>query len=174
MGLEHCFGCGTKNPIGLHLVFGRVDRLRASVTGEAQPDMAVEAEFVSELKHQGWPGIQHGGITGALLDEAAGYVPYFLGEIAMTAAMDVSYLQPIRTGETVWVGAQLLRRSRRLLEVSAQISDGEGECRAHAAAKLMILTPRQREQIGLADVPAASGASMSAYRDAEADNGERQ
>jgi uncharacterized protein (TIGR00369 family) len=175
MGLEHCFGCGTRNPIGLHLVFGRVDRLRASATGLAQPDMAVEAEFVSEVKHQGWPGIQHGGITGALLDEAAGYVPYFLGEIAMTAAMDVSYLQPIRTGETVWVGAQLLRRSRRLLEVSAQISDGEGVCRAHATAKLMILTPRQREQIGLADVPAQSGAGMmSDHSDAEADDGERQ
>lgn len=174
MELEHCFGCGKKNPIGLQLVFSQVERLRSSEMTEARPDMAVEAVFRSELKHQGWPGVQHGGITGALLDEAAGYIPYFLGEIAMTAAMDVSYLQPIRTGETVFVGAQLRSRSRRLLVVLAQISDREGVCRAQATAKLMILMPRQREQLGLADVQAASRSGVPDHSDSEADDRERQ
>src|SRR6202163_3808010 len=52
-----CFACGLRNPYGLHMVF-RLDE--GSIVSDFQP----------HEEHQGFPGIIHGGIVAAVLDEA--------------------------------------------------------------------------------------------------------
>ncbi len=59
MGLNHGFVCGKDNPHGLHIPFERI--------GE---EVVAPCRCTEDMN--GWPGIQHGGITAALLDEAAG------------------------------------------------------------------------------------------------------
>lgn len=56
-----CFVCGRENPAGLKLEFyedPEADQVRAEVT-------------ISD-KYQGYPGVVHGGIVSAILDEVSG------------------------------------------------------------------------------------------------------
>lgn len=54
---DHCFGCGSANPLGLQLEFERVD---GGVTGR----------FVVKQDHQGADGAAHPGVLTAALEEA--------------------------------------------------------------------------------------------------------
>lgn len=138
MGTSKCFVCGPENPFGLHMHFHQED------------DKAV-ADFVCEPRHCGWPGIQHGGITSSILDEACAYVPFFRGLVAMTAELKVNYSDPIHEGEEVRVTAWPTRTTKRLLNVEAEITAADGRIKARAQAKMMILTDRQKEQAGMVD-----------------------
>ena len=55
-----CFICGLENPVGLHLHIY-----------EVEPGM-VETSYRAPEHFQGYPGVLHGGIVAALLDEIAG------------------------------------------------------------------------------------------------------
>lgn len=133
---EGCYVCGVENSAGLHVHFDEVE-------GEAV------ATFRCEKRHAGWPGVQHGGITAALLDEAAGYIPQFQGLLAMTAQLDVSYVQPIHVGEVVQVIGRLMDQNRRVIQVQAEIIGLDGTVKARAAAKMMVLTDQQRAALKL-------------------------
>ena len=54
-----CFVCGVKNPVGLKMVFEQTG------PGEVSAVITVPEHF------EGYPGVVHGGITAAMLDEAA-------------------------------------------------------------------------------------------------------
>ena len=56
-----CFLCGVQNPVGLKLVFYEDTEARQ-----------VRAECCIADHFQGYPGIVHGGIVAAILDEIAG------------------------------------------------------------------------------------------------------
>jgi len=112
---------------------------------QQQDDNGVITYFVCEHKHEGWPGIQHGGITSALLDEISGYVPNFMGLVTMTAELTVSYLDPIRVGERLEIIARPVRVRRRLIDVEAQIVSEKGIVKARSLAKMVILTNARRE-----------------------------
>jgi uncharacterized protein (TIGR00369 family) len=56
-----CFVCGLQNPVGLKLAFYE--------NAEAEQ---VRAEFTVPDEYQGYPGVVHGGIVSAVLDEVAG------------------------------------------------------------------------------------------------------
>ncbi|MBX6395598.1 MAG: PaaI family thioesterase [Alicyclobacillaceae bacterium] len=137
MGYERCFVCGPDNPRGLHMRF------------EKYGEEGVIADFESEDWYGGWPGIQHGGVTCAVLDEAAAYVTYNMGLVAVTAQLEVQFQHPIRTGERLQVVAYPLRKTRRLIEVEAKITGEDGSPKAQARAKMMVLSEAQRQAMGL-------------------------
>ena len=57
---NHCFVCGRNNPYGLHLKFYE------SSPGEVIVEYTVPEQF------QGYPGVVHGGVVAAILDEVTG------------------------------------------------------------------------------------------------------
>lgn len=57
---NHCFVCGMRNQYGLKL------RFYTRENGE------VVSRFAVPEQYQGYPGVVHGGIVAAMLDEAAG------------------------------------------------------------------------------------------------------
>jgi len=59
---RHCFVCGLENEYGLKLKFYE------TAPGE------IEVNYIVPERFQGYPGIVHGGITAALVDEALGRV----------------------------------------------------------------------------------------------------
>lgn len=138
MGSQYCFVCGPENPFGLHMHFRETDE-------------GVEADFTCEARHCGWPGIQHGGITAAILDEVCAYVPYFRGLVTMTADLQLHYDEAIREGETLRVCAKPTRITRRLLEVEGQIIGPNEVVKARAVAKMMVLNDRQKQQAGFSE-----------------------
>ncbi len=84
-----CFICGLQNPIGLKLAFyedHEADHVRA--------DFTVSEDF------QGYPGVVHGGIVSAILDEIAGRAVALRGseyELMATLRLNVRYRRPTPT-----------------------------------------------------------------------------
>jgi acyl-coenzyme A thioesterase PaaI-like protein len=129
---QWCFGCGTRNEEGLHIDF-EVDGL--NVTGRFTPRKA----------HQGFPGVAHGGIAAAALDEAMGWAMYAANAWAMTARMEVRYRSPLPLNEPVVVTARVTRDRGRRLEAEAQIATAGGHVLAQADA-LFLRMPEERSR----------------------------
>jgi uncharacterized protein (TIGR00369 family) len=81
-----CFICGRQNPIGLHLDF-----YEDPETGQVRAEFTVPDEF------QGYPGVVHGGIVAAVLDEIAGRAVMLGGSdenLMATVRLTVRYRRP--------------------------------------------------------------------------------
>ena len=78
-----CWGCGD-NPNGLHL---------PQPTQEGATEY--EAYFSFDERHQGGPGIVHGGLVAGALDEAVGLLATWYAFPAVTARIFVRYRHPV-------------------------------------------------------------------------------
>ena len=119
-----CFACGMENPDGLRLTW--------TVEGQTMTTL-----FTAEAKYQGWKGIVHGGILATLLDEAMTKLVSVICGDAVTAEMTVRYVAPAHIGELLYVKGEIVKESRRLVEIKATIhrKDGSGSVVAHATGK---------------------------------------
>lgn len=127
-----CFGCGDRNPQGLGIHF--------EVEGKK-----VVGRFVARKEHQGFPGLAHGGISAAVLDEAMGWAMYAAGAWAMTARMEVKYRRPLPLGRELIVTGEVLRQGGRWLEAAGQIRTPDGHLLVEARG-LFVRLPREKAQ----------------------------
>src|SRR5579859_3734674 len=113
---QRCFVCGQRNPFGLHLVF-RLD------------NNTIVAEFQPREEHQGFPGIIHGGIVAAVLDEALGRTSVLAEnpEWTMTGRLEVRYRRNVPYGPLLRVRAALGTQRRRMLQASGVVTLAEDE-----------------------------------------------
>jgi acyl-coenzyme A thioesterase PaaI-like protein len=125
-----CYGCGDRNPEGLQIEF-EMDGRR--VCGRFSPRAA----------HQGYPGLAHGGIAAAALDEAMGWAMYATGAWAMTGRMEVKYRKPLPLHEELEVSAEVVREGGRWLQAVAAVRGPRGELLAEAKG-LFVRVPRDR------------------------------
>jgi uncharacterized protein (TIGR00369 family) len=124
-----CFVCGADNPRGLGLRFDCDERARR-----------IRGRFRLDESCQGPPGFVHGGIIAALLDEAMGKLSRLAGAPAVTAALEVRYLRPIRVGESILVEARERgRQPRRGREFrrAAEIRTAAGELAASGRGRFV-------------------------------------
>ncbi|MFD1673764.1 PaaI family thioesterase [Alicyclobacillus fodiniaquatilis] len=136
MGYDYCFVCGDKNPHGLKAKF--------NADGDS-----VWASFHCEERHIGWPNVQHGGITSALLDEACAYVPLNMDLVTVTAELNISFKTPVQVGETVRIEAHPTKVNKRLILVEATMVNQAGELKASAQAKMLVLSKTQQAAMGI-------------------------
>ena len=115
-----CLLCGAANPYGWKLTF--------------QEDVNYTyAIFCPESHLNGYPGVLHGGVVAAVLDEAMVQCLLRRSIVAMTADLQVRYEHPTPIGHSLRVQARLLRRRHALYDMEAQLLDGETVCaRANA------------------------------------------
>ncbi|MFE9904885.1 PaaI family thioesterase [Streptomyces achromogenes] len=92
---EHCFGCGPGQPHGLHL---------AARAGEG---VSLTAEFTVRPAHQGAPGLAHGGVLAAALDETLGSLNWLLRTIAVTGRLETDFVRPVPVGATLFLAAEV-------------------------------------------------------------------
>ncbi|WP_084515528.1 PaaI family thioesterase [Nocardia acidivorans] len=107
-----CFGCGPSNPASPRIVFER--------RGDT-----VRGTFTMDERHQGAPGVAHGGIVAAALDEASGSILMPLRRPAVTVKLDVNFAAPARLGRELIVTSQLSAREGRKLFIDAVLTDGD-------------------------------------------------
>jgi len=127
---RYCFGCGDLNPAGLKLEF------------RFEGNKAV-ADFLPQKQHQGYPGLMHGGVTSAALDEAMGWAMYGLGVWAVTGKMEVKFRQPLPLHQKATVSGEVIRNRGRWLEVRGEIRSEEGRLMAESYGLFMRL-PEER------------------------------
>ena len=99
---QGCFVCGARNMVGLKLEFRR--------EGEC-----VVAEFLPEEQFQGFPGMVHGGILAALLDETLSRVGLFYQQWVMTGRLEIRYRRPALVGQLLRVRGEVEQHRARLL-----------------------------------------------------------
>lgn len=127
---EMCFVCGRSNPVGLYMQFYD--------DGELQ----VVSDYTVPAHYQGYPGIVHGGVVAAMLDEIVGRVS-MIGDhhhFMMSVKLQVLYRHPVPIETPLRVVGRILRLRGRLGKAEGQITlpDGTVACQA---------------QMSLADVP---------------------
>lgn len=124
---HHCFVCGLENPFGLHLRF--------DVTAPGK----VTSEFTIGEEYQGYPGVVHGGIVAAMLDEVAGrsHMGVDPPRFMYTAKLDIRYRKNVPVGQPLLLVGIAGNNKRRTATASSAIYDKEGTLLAEAEALLV-------------------------------------
>ncbi|MFC7218562.1 PaaI family thioesterase [Streptomyces polyrhachis] len=104
---DQCFACGGGQPHGLHL---------AARAGEG---VSVTAEFTVTEAHQGAPGLAHGGVLAAALDETLGSLNWLLHTTSVTGRLETNYLRPVPVGTTLFLDAHVLAVDGRKIYATA-------------------------------------------------------
>jgi len=117
-----CFTCGLDNPFGL--------KLRFYDNGSDE----VWADFVVGPNHQGYPGVVHGGVVAAILDEVGSRVMMAgaPNRFGMTAKMEVRYRKPVPLATPLRAVARAVKDRGRLVTARAEIRTQTGEVLAEA------------------------------------------
>ncbi|RJQ56299.1 MAG: PaaI family thioesterase [Actinobacteria bacterium] len=130
----HCFVCGKQNPMGLAVSFRR------------EGDEVI-TDFTPESQHQGYPGVCHGGIIYALLDETVGRATYRAGVMTVTGGMQIRYRKPVPIGSPVRIAGRLVADRGRLLEGEGEATLEDGTVVAEARGKFFPLPAEEQERV---------------------------
>ena len=90
----------------------------------------VHANYTPHEEHQGYPGVMHGGLVTALLDEIIGRTAIASDLWCMTAKLEVKFKKPVPTGEPLHLVGEMTRKTGRLIE-------GRGEIRCERDGELL-------------------------------------
>ncbi len=128
---EMCFVCGRHNPVGLYM------RFYDNGSDEVVSDYTVPARY------QSYPGMVHGGVLAAMLDEVVARVS-MIGDphhFMMSVKLEVRYRKPVPVETPIRVVGRIVRLRGRLGRAEGRIllPDGAVACEA---------------EMTLADIPA--------------------
>jgi acyl-coenzyme A thioesterase PaaI-like protein len=140
---RHCFVCGVDNPVGLKLRFYETEQ------------GGVAASFTAPAHFQGYPGVLHGGIIAALLDEVVGRAA-MVGDhshFRLTAKLEIRYRKPVPIGEPLTLKGTVDRRRGHTVTAHAALYLPDGSLGAEAQGLLadlpdLIDSPDQLEALG--------------------------
>lgn len=129
-----CWVCGVRNPVGL--------RVRFYEDGIA----TVRAEVTIPEVYQGYPGVAHGGVIAALLDEAAGRALMIQApdRFMVTAQLRVRYHHPVPVQQPLTLTARPLRVGTRVARARAELRRADGTLCAEAEA-ILVKVPSEIE-----------------------------
>ena len=130
-----CFGCGPQAQAGLHLVVRR--------DGDE-----VVTEHVFTAAQSGAPGIAHGGMVSALVDDLLGYALYLVHEPGVTRRLEVDFLRPVLVGTPYAVRGRVDRHDGRKVFTSCEGTAPDGTV-AFRATALFIAVPVEHFAVGL-------------------------
>jgi acyl-coenzyme A thioesterase PaaI-like protein len=75
--------------------------------------------------HQGGPGLVHGGIVGAALDEACGLLATWHRFPTVTARFALRFRKPVPINRQLGLAAHVRASRGRRIEIDADLRDGE-------------------------------------------------
>ncbi|MCZ2127133.1 MAG: PaaI family thioesterase [Anaerolineales bacterium] len=133
---KNCFICGVENPVGLHLHFYEVE---AGV---------IEAEYTAPEHFEGFPGVLHGGIVAAILDEISGRAYMGTDEknprFMFTGKLEIKYRKNTPIGKPLKLVGKIIEDKGRVAKAWGGIYDAEtGELLAEATG-VHINVPAER------------------------------
>jgi acyl-coenzyme A thioesterase PaaI-like protein len=133
---RQCFVCGVENPFGLHLKFYEEEPGRVSAV------ITVPEHF------QGYPGVVHGGIIAAMLDEVSGRTmlrgdpPRWM----VTAKLDIRYRKPVPTETKIYLEGRAKEDNGKVAVVTGTIFSADRTILAESEAVMVNLPGKLAEQ----------------------------
>lgn len=104
---NQCFGCSPTHPFGFHLAFER--------EGD---DGTVLTHFMPTTRHQGPPGIMHGGLVSTLADETAAWaVIAKTGKFGFTTSFECRLMRPVKVAVATESRGRISRETSRIVRV---------------------------------------------------------
>ncbi len=130
---RYCFMCGKQNPIGLKMEWMN-----------DKEEKLIKGIVVVPEHFNGYPGVVHGGIVAAILDETAGRSVLLSGDddnLMVTLKLEVVYKLPTPTEtELTAVGwATKMSKHRAFVEAELRLPDGT----VTASCKAIVVRPPQ-------------------------------
>jgi acyl-coenzyme A thioesterase PaaI-like protein len=124
-----CFACGD-------------DTAGLQMDVRAGEGLSVSAEFTVSERHQGAPGLAHGGLLAAAFDEALGSLQWLLQVPSVTGRLETDFIRPVPVGSTVLIRAWIVGRAGRKIWSAAEgrLGGPDGPLVVTAAA-LFIVVP---------------------------------
>lgn len=124
-----CYVCGSDNSNGLQVPF------------VPDGENGSYATYIARAEHVGWPGVLHGGVMYALMDEAIGWSLYYSGLRGVTAKTETRFRQPVKVGTPLTITGRIERVARRMVYVSAEVkrSDASAEVVAELSGTMFLL-----------------------------------
>ncbi len=125
------------NPIGLKIFFYE------------QEDGSVVVNFTPRAEHQGYPGVLHGGIVTALLDETIGRATMSAigGQFTMTAKLELRFLKPVPVGKPLTVIGRVEKMSRHGMTGRGELRLVDGSLAVEASGLFVTLPEQQKEAL---------------------------
>ena len=133
-----CWGCG-ENATGIHLPVPTEEGAQS-----------YEGRFRFDERHQAGPGLAHGGLVSAALDEACGLLATWHRFPSVTARIFVRYRLPVPINRELVVRARVTGSRGRRTHVDAQLLDSDellAEARGaflHVPLEHFLATPEGR------------------------------
>jgi uncharacterized protein (TIGR00369 family) len=136
---DHCFICGRRNPHGLYMTFYDNERDE------------VYSEFTVPDEYQSYPGIVHGGILAAMLDEVVGRVAMIEDHhhFMMSVKLEVKYRHPAPTETPLKIVGRVVRLRGRLGKAVGEIVLPDGTIAAESAMTLADVPAEMLEGVNL-------------------------
>lgn len=132
---KNCMVCGVENPFSLKTQFFET------------ADNEVIALFTAREEHQSYPGIAHGGVSAALLDEVIGraiMAHYGQNTFGVTVDLQVKYKKPVPLDVELKVVGRITKDRGRLYEGGGELYLPDGTVAVSAQGKYL---KRSLEQI---------------------------
>lgn len=123
-----CFLCGLQNPVGLKLAFY-----------DDPENQQGHSEFSISDNYQGYPGVAHGGVVAAVLDETAGRAVMLDGNhdnLFATLRLTVRYRHPTPTETMLIAVGWVEKEGQRATKVAGEIRLPDGTVTAECEALL--------------------------------------
>jgi acyl-coenzyme A thioesterase PaaI-like protein len=135
---QRCFACGAKNDSGLRMVFRREGR-------------RIGSELTADERHQGFPGVVHGGILATLLDETLSRTGALRRQWLVTGKLDLRFRSPAPLQTPLRVWAEITRERPGAIEAKGAVELQDGTVVADGRG-MFLRTPE-----------AVSGESLARY-----------
>ncbi len=136
-----CLVCGRDNPFGLRARFYELAPDEPAAAGAGAPAPAAGREllgvFTPREEHQSYPGLLHGGVSAAILDETIGRAILLVqpGAWGVTAELTIRFRKPLPLDEEIRCVARVTRDTSRLFEGRGEILLADGSVAAAASGR---------------------------------------
>jgi len=129
-----CFVCGDESPSQIAVTFYIVDD-------------TVRVDFTATEAQMGFPGIAHGGVLAALLDECMGWAPTLrTGRFCLTAELSVRFVKALPLGVPVTVITRA-EAVGRVYTATGEIVDADGTLYARGSGKYLPMSAEHTREV---------------------------
>lgn len=110
----------------------------------AGPGLTVMGQFTVGAYHQGAPGLAHGGLLSAAIDEILGSLNWLLDGPAVTARLECDFRRPVPVGSILHILAEVVGvKGRKVFTRAIGRLDAPDGPVAISAAALFVQVPLQ-------------------------------
>jgi acyl-coenzyme A thioesterase PaaI-like protein len=107
---DYCFACGSKNPLGLNLMFHLHD------------DGACTTEFTASPHHQGFRDVLHGGLVATIADDLMNnHLFRMYGVSTATAELSTRFKKPTPLGVPLVFTSRRVQTKGRVHEMACEV-----------------------------------------------------